>query len=134
MTGLSYTGSNCLLTTRVSGYSRVPAPPARRIPFTSMPSIDSPTRVQSLSRVGVVTGGDVSAWEYSASAEADCSGFGRNGGRANHPSRHGPPEDIPLKTSDRGAQQGGQRGRCPGLGLTRQRGQVAACNERATNP
>ena len=31
--GLSYTGSSCLLVTMVSGYRRVPAPPARIIPF-----------------------------------------------------------------------------------------------------
>ena len=31
--GLSYTGNSCLLVTMVSGYKRVPAPPARMIPF-----------------------------------------------------------------------------------------------------
>src|SRR5216117_2461037 len=31
--GLSKTGRSCLLVTRVSGWSRVPAPPARMIPF-----------------------------------------------------------------------------------------------------
>src|ERR1019366_3784470 len=35
--GLSYTGSKCLLVTRVSGYRRVPMPPARTIPFISSP-------------------------------------------------------------------------------------------------
>src|SRR5271166_4213987 len=31
--GLSYTGWSCLLATRVSGYNREPAPPARIMPF-----------------------------------------------------------------------------------------------------
>jgi hypothetical protein len=35
--GLSYTGSSCLLVTMVSGYSRVPEPPAKIIPFILSP-------------------------------------------------------------------------------------------------
>ena len=31
--GLSYTGKSCLLVTMVRGYRRVPAPPARMMPF-----------------------------------------------------------------------------------------------------
>ena len=43
MTGLSYTGSSCLLTDRVSGSSRLPLPPASRMAFMLPPR--APTAV-----------------------------------------------------------------------------------------
>src|ERR1700745_1895467 len=35
--GLSYTGNRCLFVTRVSGFRRLPAPPARTTPFMYAP-------------------------------------------------------------------------------------------------
>src|SRR5438094_637090 len=38
--GLLYTGISCLLTTSVSGYSRVPVPPAKMMPFMGSPPLE----------------------------------------------------------------------------------------------
>ena len=45
--GLSYTGSSCLDVTRVSGYSRVPEPPARMMPFIVCASLFQSLRYRS---------------------------------------------------------------------------------------
>src|SRR5690349_635936 len=45
--GLSYSGSNCFDTANVSGYKRVPLPPASMIPFIfyDLPKLGEPTSV-----------------------------------------------------------------------------------------
>src|SRR4051812_45577030 len=54
--GLSYTGSSCLETASVAGYSRVPEPPARTMPF--MPVLSLQRSLFQTLHVGIDHHGD----------------------------------------------------------------------------